>query len=89
MVSKAQVGRVVEHDQPQNHLFERNLVLRDAFSAKCAVGSTWVPYCSDHSVISGAESILDYGVGLAGFGIGRGGKFRLNQARSIRSLGTE
>ena len=64
--------RVVEYDQRQDHLFERNLVHGDAGFGKMRRRIDMGAVLPDHLVISGAKLVLGDGIGLAGFRIGRG-----------------
>ena len=82
-----EIGRVIEHDEPQNHLLERNLVHGDSVLGKMRRRIDMGAVLADHFVISGAESVLADSVGFVSFGIGRSRELGLAEAGPDRCFG--
>ena len=70
--SFGEIGRVVEHDQRQDHLLERDLVHGDAVLVEMRRRIDMGAILPDHVVIGGAEAILLDGVGPLVFGSNAG-----------------
>ena len=80
----AEIRRVVEHDERQDHLLERNLIHGDALRREMRRRIDMGPVLPDHLVISGAEAILGDGVRLVRLRIGGGREFGLAKTRPDR-----
>ena len=64
-----EIRRVVEHDQRQDHLLERDLVHGDAVLGKMRRRIDMRAVLPDHIVIGGAEAVVLDGVGPLGLGV--------------------
>ena len=65
------IGRVVEHDQRQDHLLERDQVHGDPVLGEMRRRIDVRAVLPDHLIIGRAETVLGDGVGLLGLRIGR------------------
>jgi hypothetical protein len=84
-----EVSRVVEHDQRQDHLFERNLVHSDAAFGEMRRRIDMRAVLADHLIIGSAESIFRNSVRLMCLRIGRRRELGLTEAGPHRRVGTE
>ena len=80
----AEIRRVVEHDERQDHLLERNLIHGDAVLGEMRRRIDMGAVLPDHLIISGAEAVLGDGVGLMRLRIGGGREFGLAETRPDR-----
>ena len=83
----AQIRRIVEHDQAQDHLLERNLIHGDAVFGEMRWRINMGAVLADHFVVGGAESVFRDGVGFVSFGIGCSRELGLTEAGPDRCLG--
>jgi hypothetical protein len=84
-----EIGRVVEHDQRQQHLLQRNAVHCDAVLGEMRGRIDMGPVLPDHLVVGRAEAVLGDGVGLAGLRIDGRRHLGLPEARPHRRVRPE
>ena len=86
---RREIRRVVEHDQRQDHLLERDLVHRDPLLVEMRRRIDVGAVLPDHLVDRGAETVVLDRVGLLRFRIGGGRHLGLAEARPHRRRGVE
>ena len=84
-----EIERVVEHDQRQHHLLERNAVHGDAVLGEMRRRIDMGAVLPDHLIVGRAEAVLRDGVGLAGLRIDGRRHLRLAEARPHRRVRPE